>query len=206
MRGGVIVAGGHSTRFEGGDKALAEIHDTPMLRHVADRIAPKIESLVVNGRIEQMDDFAAVMRDYPGPVEYAPDEDPGQGPVAGIANGLAALPRECDAAFVVACDMPFVDGSVVASLFERFESSDVQAVVPRDSDGWYQVLHAVYEPESTVNACRQALIDGERKILAPLSHLDISVVDIEELPAVEQSFENVNTREAMRLAKDRLSK
>lgn len=189
MRGGVIVAGGYSTRFTGGDKALAEIDGTPMIRHVADRIAPVIDTLVINGRMEQLDAFAAAMDGYQLPVDYAVDEDPGQGPVAGIANGLAAVSGDIDACFVVACDMPYVDSSLVTRLFDRFDTTETDAVVPRTDDGWYQVLHAVYDPVPMVDACRRALIDDERKVLAPLSYLTVTEIAVED----NRSFENINT-------------
>ncbi len=204
MRAGVIVAGGYSTRFEGGDKALASLGDTPMLRHVADRIAPEIETLVINGRLEQLEDFSAAMEGYQLPVDYAPDEDPGRGPVAGIATGLAALDPPVESAFVVACDMPYVDADVVAALFERFDNDGADAVVPRDDDGWYQVLHAVYDPEPMVDACRRALVEDNRKILAPLSYLDVVHVESAELAGSTRSFENINTAAALTNARQHL--
>ena len=50
MRSGVVVAGGRSTRFGAPDKAVADLGGTPMIRRVADRIAPAVEELVVNCR------------------------------------------------------------------------------------------------------------------------------------------------------------
>lgn len=196
MRGGVIVAGGYSTRFGDQDKALAELGDTPMVRHIADRIAPAVDTVVVNGRYDQLDALALAMDGFSVDVAYAPDEEAGRGPVGGIAAGLAALPPAVDHALVVACDMPYLDPAVVEKLFERAEAVDAPAIVPRTEDGWYQVLHAVYEPGPMIDACRRALIDDERKILAPLSHLTVEVVEAEAIAGLSRSVENVNTREA----------
>lgn len=205
MDGGVIVAGGYSTRFGEGDKALAELDGTPMVRHVADRLAPAIDTLVINGRFEQLDSLAAAMDGYPLDVAYAPDEEPGRGPTSGIAAGLAALPSDTDLGVVVACDMPFVDPAVVGSLLERAATTAADAMVPRSADGWYQVLHAVYVPDPMITACRRALIDGERKVLAPLDHLDVEVVEAADVPGLEQSVENVNTRTELDRVRRRLA-
>lgn len=203
MRGGVIVAGGYSARFGDEDKAVADLDGSPMVRHVADRLAPAIETLVVNGRATQRDALVDALSGYPLPVGYAPDETPGLGPVAGIATGLGALPPGVDRAVVIACDMPFVDADAVAGLFERFDAGDAEAVVPRTADGWYQVLHAVYAPDAMVAACRRALAAEERKVLAPLSYLAVAVVDADA--ALERSCENVNTPGELERARRRLT-
>jgi len=53
--------------------------------------------------------------------------------MAGIATGLNAADAEY--AFVVACDMPFVDPEFVDYLFERAQRHD--AAVPRP-DEWFK--------------------------------------------------------------------
>lgn len=193
MRAGVIVAGGRSTRFGDGDKCLATVAGRPMVRHVADRLRPAVEVLVVNGRVDQRAAVEAAMVGYPRPFDYAVDDVEDEGPLAGIERGLSALDASVTHAFVVACDMPLVEPGVVRSLFETARASGAEAVVPRDADGWYQVLHAVYEPEAMRAACRRSLDAGERKLLAPLDHLEVLVVDEADLDSPD-SFENVNTR------------
>lgn len=205
MRGGVITAGGYSTRFGESDKALAQIDSTPMLRHVADRLAPVIDTLVVNGRFDQLDTFAEAMDGYPHPVAYAADEHEGRGPVDGIATGLAALDPTIEHAVVVACDMPGVDPTVLDALFMRATTSHADAIVPRTDDGWLQVLHAVYRPRPMIDAARRALVDEERKVLAPLDHLDVEIVDAGELPSLAASCANVNTRDELDAIERRLT-
>ncbi|MFP4589926.1 MAG: molybdenum cofactor guanylyltransferase [Halobacteriales archaeon] len=196
MRAGVIVAGGRSTRFEGGDKCLAPVAGRAMVRHVAERLRPTVEVLVVNGRVDQRAAVEAAMAGYPRPVAYAVDEREDEGPVAGIERGLSALEAAVSSAFVVACDMPLVEPDFVRYLFEVAEATGAEAVVPRDADGWYQALHAVYDPTAMIVACRRALDAGDRKLIAPLEHLDVVVVDPADVGdrGTPASFENVNTR------------
>lgn len=200
---GVIVAGGFSTRFGERDKAFAEVGGRPMVRHVAERIATGVDALVVNCRADQVDRVAGAMDGYRHPVETAVDEVEGRGPVGGIERGLRAVPEGTAAAFVVACDMPFVEVDLVGYLVERFHSTGGDAVVPRSSDGWVQVLHAVYDPGAMAAACRTAIDRDERKVLAPLSYLETTVLDPSDLAdhGTERSFENVNTPDDLEAAR-----
>jgi len=199
MRTGVVVAGGYSTRFEGGDKAVAALGGTPMIRRVADRLVPEIDGLVVNCRSEQVGAIEDALRGYDHPVAFAEDRHPDEGPMAGIMTGLQAVTGEY--AVVVACDMPYVSPSFVAHLFERAAGHD--AAVPRVEDGWYQTTQAVYRADAMAEACERALTRGEGKILAPLSELDWVVVDAAEIRqhATPETFRNVNTRADLRAAR-----
>ncbi|WP_049970672.1 molybdenum cofactor guanylyltransferase [Haladaptatus cibarius] len=192
MPAGVILAGGRSTRFGEQDKAVADLAGVPMLRRVADRIEGVVDELVVNCRRGQRDAIETAMLDYPHPTTFAIDPDPDQGPMAGIRTGLAACDDEY--AFVVACDMPFVDSELVNFLFQRAEGHE--AAVPRLGDGWFQTTHAVYEPKPMVEACDAALREEKRKIIEPLFDLDYVVVEEEALQkrGSLKSFENVNTK------------
>jgi molybdopterin-guanine dinucleotide biosynthesis protein A len=200
MPTGVIVAGGFSTRFEGGDKALADFAGKPMVRRVADRLAPAVTTLVVNCRAEQREGIEQAVDGYPHEVRFAVDPEPDAGPMAGIRTGLREAPDEY--AIVVACDMPFVARGFVEYLFDRVVGHD--AIVP-ELDGWYQTTQAVYRAEAMANACDRALERGDSKILAPLEELDWVVVNHETLAERGwlETFENVNTRAELREAEQR---
>jgi molybdopterin-guanine dinucleotide biosynthesis protein A len=200
MPTGVILAGGFSTRFDGGDKAVAELAGKPMVRRVADRLAPVVSTLVVNCRGEQRESIATALERYPHEVRFAVDPEPDAGPMAGIRTGLRAVTDEY--AVVVACDMPFVDRAFVESLFDRAAGHD--AAVP-EVDGWYQTTQAVYRAAPMADACDRALERGDSKILAPLDELDWVVVDHETLAERGwlETFENVNTRAELREAAHR---
>ncbi|WP_336036926.1 molybdenum cofactor guanylyltransferase [Halobacterium yunchengense] len=201
MHSAVVLAGGRSTRYGDGDKALADLAGVPMLRRVADRLAGATDELVVNCRRDQRDAHVDALDGYPDPVRVAEDPEPDEGPMAGIAAGLRAADGEY--AVVVACDMPFVDPDVVEFLFERADGHD--AAVPELDDGWYQTTQAVYRADAMAAACERALERGDRKILAPLDDLDWVAVPESAVAAVGdvETFENLNTREAVADAAER---
>ncbi|KOX92093.1 molybdenum cofactor guanylyltransferase [Haloarcula rubripromontorii] len=197
MRAGTIVAGGRSTRFGDSDKAVADLAGTPMIRRVADRLGQAVDELVVNCREDQVEAIEAALSDHALDPEFALDEDPDQGPMAGIATALGAV--ESEYAAVVACDMPFVDPAFVGYLFERAESHE--AAVPRPDD-WFQTTQAVYHADAMHDACRRALDRGEHKVVEPLFDLDYVVVEREAVleHASLDTFRNLNTREEFEAA------
>jgi molybdenum cofactor guanylyltransferase len=198
MPDAVILAGGRSTRFGDSDKAFAELAGRAMIRRVADRLVSGTDRLVVNCRADQAGAIAEAFEGYPNPVTFAEDPDPDEGPMAGIRTGLRAA--ESEYAFVVACDMPFVEPALVSYLFERARGHD--AAVPRVGDGWFQTTHAVYRAEAMAEACERALEAGERKVIAPLEYLEYVVIDEREVRehASLDTFENLNTREEFEAA------
>jgi len=202
MRTGVVVAGGRSTRFGERDKAVADLDGTPMIRRVADRISIVVDALVVNCRPDQTTAIRDALAGYPHAVAVAEDPEPDLGPIAGIRTGLRAASTEF--AFVVACDMPFVDPALVTYLFERADGYD--AAVPQLEDQWFQTMHAVYRADAMAEACDDALARGDRKVLDPLFELDFVVVDDADVRAhgALESFENVNTPEEFAAAAERL--
>ena len=202
MRSGVILAGGRSTRFGEADKAVAELHGTPMIRRVADRVEDVIDELVVNCREDQRKSIRDAMVGYPLETTYALDETPDMGPLVGIRNGLEAATGE--AAFVVACDMPFVDPTLADYLFGRTDGAE--AAVPQLEDDWLQTTQAVYDVDAMSSACEAAISDDQRRIVAALDRLEYVVVDREvvERVASPESFENINSREEFDAAERRL--
>lgn len=197
MRTGLVVAGGYATRFGDGDKAVADLAGTPMIRRVADRLTPGIDRLVVNCRPDQRTAIEDALAGYAHPVTVAVDDEPDRGPMTGILTGLRAV--ESEFAVVVACDMPFVAPALVEHLFERAHEHD--AAVPR-VDGRDQPLQAVYRTDATVAACEAALARDERAVFAALAELDWVFVPEAEIRAhaTLESLRNVNTRADLRAA------
>lgn len=159
MRGAVILAGGFSTRFEDGDKAVAPVAGTPMIRRVFATVAPVVDEVVVNARREQRraieDALDGVGRSY----RFAFDAVPDRGPLAGMATGLSAV--SATNTLVIACDMPFVQRDFVESLFELASTAEAAIPVERGPDAnWRQPLQAVYETEAAQRAFREALEAG----------------------------------------------
>jgi molybdopterin-guanine dinucleotide biosynthesis protein A len=189
-RGGVIIAGGRSTRFGERDKVLAELAGVPMIRRVAKRLDGAMDELVVNCRANQTE---AIERALSGmSVEFAEDPETDLGPIAGAQTGLAALNTEYAA--VIAADMPLIDPAFISHLFDR--AAGHSAAVPRH-DGWLQPTQAVYRTAAMADACAAALSHDDHRLHAVLSDVEYVVVDEDEAREYTdlRTFTNLNTRE-----------
>lgn len=197
MCGGVILAGGRSTRFGEADKVVADLAGTPMVRRVADRLAGVVDEVVVNCRPDQTDAIESALAGFHGTVCFAEDAEIDRGPLAGIYTGLTALDAEYTA--VVAADMPFVAPAFLTYLFDRAAGHD--AAIPR-RDGWFQTTQAVYRTAAMAEACARALARGDRRTTAPLSALEYVVVGEETVRTVAtpETFTDLNTRAAFETA------
>jgi molybdopterin-guanine dinucleotide biosynthesis protein A len=187
----VILAGGTSSRFgdETADKAFAEVCGVPMVDHVAARLVPIVDELVVNCRPRQSDELRAILPEATLAVDPVPD----RGPLYGIRTGLRAT--DAGRVAVVACDLPLVDPTFVDALVGFLGS--YEAAVPRRADGWYVPTLAAYRREQTLAAADAAIAAGDARPLAAVERLSTRVVEEHELLALtdESTFLDVNTRE-----------
>ncbi len=194
MRSGLVLAGGRSTRFGGGEKSLKLVGGRRMICRVVDALCPVVDELVISVRDEQQKDllFPFISGYY-----FAYDEVQGIGPLSGIFSGLKRL--KGDYVVVVACDMPLINSEAVRLLFERADSHD--AAVPRHGDGLIEPLHAVYRRGPMLRAVEESIAAGESKVSAPMKRLkDVVYVPDDAIKAVDpelETFLNVNRAEDM---------
>ncbi|WP_045835146.1 molybdenum cofactor guanylyltransferase MobA [Hyphomicrobium sp. 99] len=110
---GVILAGGRSRRFGGGDKGLADLGGQSILARVIAQFRPQVGRLILNvngdpGRFAEFD------------LETISDnENPELGPLSGLLASLdwaAQHAPECSAIATVSADVPFLPNDLVARL------------------------------------------------------------------------------------------
>jgi molybdenum cofactor guanylyltransferase len=194
MRSGIILAGGRSTRFGGGEKSLRAVEGKPMICRVREALQPVVDELVVSVRDERQRDLV-----YPFLSEdnhaFAYDRLQGIGPLAGVLESLKLARGEY--VFIAACDMPFINSQVIDLLFEKARGHD--AAVPAGPGDFLEPLHAVYRREPMIRAVKESLDKGEHRIASPLRHLkDVVYVSYDEIRAVDpdlKTFLNINRAE-----------
>jgi molybdopterin-guanine dinucleotide biosynthesis protein A len=187
----LFLAGGKSTRM-GTPKAWLEFDGRPLLAHLVERMLPLFpEAIVVTAPGEDVPDT-------PARVVY--DENPGEGPVAGLVVGLREV--SCPLAFATSCDAPFLSPSLARYLAEAAEGFDV--VVP-EWEGRLHPLHTVYHT-SVQPLLAQQLAEGRRRPVDLFGRVRTKTVREEELRRVDPdglSFLNMNTPEEYESAKAR---
>lgn len=194
MRSGLILAGGRSTRFGGGEKSLKLVGGKRMICRVVDALSGAVDELVISVRDEQQKDrlFPFISGYY-----FAYDEVQGIGPLSGIYSGLKRL--KGDYVVIAACDMPLINTAAIKLLFEKARGHD--AAVPGHAGGFIEPLHAVYRREAMLKAVKESIAAGESKISAPLKRLkDVVYVSDEDIKKVDpdlDTFLNINRAEDM---------
>jgi molybdopterin-guanine dinucleotide biosynthesis protein A len=116
---GVLLAGGRSSRFGGGDKCLSALAGKPLLAHAIERFRPQVETLVLNanGDARRFASFGLpVIADYASARigDFA-------GPLAGVLAGMEwtrAHRPEARCRVTAATDTPFFPLDLVARLAE----------------------------------------------------------------------------------------
>ncbi|HET8577443.1 MAG TPA: molybdenum cofactor guanylyltransferase [Methylomirabilota bacterium] len=191
---GVIQAGGKSTRMGGQPKALLELGG----RRIIDRVVEVVravtdDTLIVTNTPELYASLGLPM---------VPDVFPDHGSLGGIYSGLKAAAGE--AAFTVACDMPFLVPAVARLVTSRAGEADV--VVPRVA-GQLETLHACYG-KRCLGPIETRLMAGQLKIIGFFDEvrvLEIPEAEVARYRAPELVFMNVNTPEELARARGLLA-
>lgn len=187
---GVIQAGGRSVRMGGRPKALLELGG----RRIIDRVVEVMQAvtddlLLVTNTPEIYESLGLPM---------VPDVFPDHGSLGGIYTGLKAATG--DAAFNVACDMPFLLPEVARLVTSRAGEADV--VAPRIGRQ-FETLHAAYA-KACLGPMERKLRQGQLKIVGFFDEvrvLEIAESEVACLRDPELVFMNVNTPEELERAR-----
>lgn len=189
----LLIAGGQSRRM-GTAKALLPVPpaDVPLIRHVAARLLPLADdglAVANDPRICAALAGAVLAGAVPACI---PDDQPGRGPLEGLATGLRRVEGW---ALAVAADLPCVSPPVcqhlIAQACDRWD-----AVVPLVDDR-PQPLHALYH-RRCLPAIEAALAAGQRRMDSFWPGVRLRRVPAAELRSLDpelRSFINVNTPE-----------
>jgi molybdopterin-guanine dinucleotide biosynthesis protein A len=179
----------------GTPKAWLEWHGSTLLQHVTAIVARATEGPVVVVRAPGQE-----LPPLPDSVEVAEDPEEGQGPLQGLAAGLAALGERADVAFVSAVDAPFLTADFVAAVVRSLRPEDEIAVPVHG--GRAHPLAAAYR--TSVVATAQRLLDGgERRATALVDACRARRLDASELPGGADSLLNLNVRSDYETAREK---
>jgi molybdopterin-guanine dinucleotide biosynthesis protein A len=159
-RTAIVLCGGRSSRM-GRAKAWLPWFGRPMVEHVVEALRKSVDEIVVV-RSPELDL-------PPLKAQVICDEEPGQGPLAGIRYGLEASSSEF--AFVTSVDSPYLSAEYIEALF----SFGVTAAPVADDH--VQVLSAIY-PSRAWKIATEFLVKGKRRPLALLEALQYKPVEV----------------------------
>ena len=181
---GVILAGGLGRRMGGVNKGLQRLNGKPLALHVAERLAPQIDELLinVNQNIEQYAAFG-----YRIVADQIPDF---AGPLAGLHAALSAAAHPLVA--TAPCDSPFLPADLVSRLFSALTATDADLAVART----FEQPHPVFClcKRDVLPHLTEFLESGGRKIDRWYAMLKVVEVAFDD---EAEAFENINTREEL---------
>lgn len=155
----IVLAGGRSTRFGGVDKAQLVLDGVSMLDRVLTATKAAVSTVVVGPR-----------RQTVRPVDWATEEPPLGGPVAGIAAGLVT--GEAPLVVLCSCDLPWLTAGDVARLVDGIGVHDGYGL--RDSSGREQRLAAAYRRTALVAALAALGDPRDRAVRHLVAGLDLA--------------------------------
>ncbi len=170
----------------GTDKTLRPFLDRVLIERVLERVRPVADELFVTTNHPERCHFLN--------IPCVPDVIPGRGALGGIYTALQAA----SSAFVaiIACDMPFVNSTLLAAEHERLVQSTCDAVIPRTADNQAQPFHGVYRRENCLPSLEIAIQDDQWQVNSWLSKLHTCPFLPEEFKKHDPfglAFWNVNT-------------
>jgi molybdopterin-guanine dinucleotide biosynthesis protein A len=187
---GVVQAGGKSTRMGGRPKALLELGGRRIIERVLDVVTAVVDDVLIVTNTPEL--YASLN------VPMVGDVYPDHGSLGGIFSGLAAASG--DAAFTVACDMPFLHREVARLVVARAGEGDV--VIPRVGEQ-LETMHAVYA-KACLPHIEARLREGRFKIVGFFDRVRVVEIDAREVArhrAPDVVFMNVNTPDELARAR-----
>lgn len=177
---GVVLAGGKASRMGGQDKGLMMLDGKPLWRHVADRLYPQVNRIVISAnrnleiyRASGLPAMADTLSDFPGP----------------LAGMLSVMQQTDDEWFLFCpCDTPFIPGNLVA----RLAAERQQAAVVWVHDGERDHPTVALAHRSLAPQIADYLAKGERRVMVFMRQVGGHSVDFSDMIS---AFCNMNTPE-----------
>lgn len=188
---GYILAGGKSSRM-GSDKAFLKIGEKTFIENAVETLKP-----VCNDRIK-----IVLNNSQNYFIEKLPQNIPHIFDIyknRAALGGIHACLNDCETKFAVilAVDLPFVKSIVIEKLSEiAIETKQSSVIVPRQTDGRFQPLAAVYLVENCLPKVRDILDTGKSaSVKSFLENVSIKIVKQENLSFDRDIFLNINKPE-----------
>jgi molybdopterin-guanine dinucleotide biosynthesis protein A len=193
---GIILAGGRSQRFGGGDKGLATVGGRSILSRVIDRFRPQVSRLILNanGDTQRFAQFGLQI--------VADGDNPELGPLSGLLAGIDWAQEHAPGARVIAtvsADVPFLPSDLV----ERLEVHRNDGVAIAESGGRRHPTIGLW-PITTRPTVADALTRGALSVDRLARDLNAVAVSFPmgEIGGTEiDPFFNINTRDDLSAAR-----
>jgi molybdopterin-guanine dinucleotide biosynthesis protein A len=192
---GVIIAGGQSRRFGGGDKFLNKLNGKPILNHVLERVRPQVSELIINSN----SNTTALVR-FGCPV-IADIVQGFVGPLAGVLTGMewaSTNTPECRWIATFPADAPFIPRDCLKKM-KLYAEKDLYDIICVSSGGRTHPVCALWRID-LANELRLAIVNEEmRKIDLWTARYRLATIEFLDQPF--DPFFNINRPEDLEIAR-----
>jgi len=188
----VVLAGGRASRMGGVDKGLVPVRGRPMIAYVLEALDSQVGKMLINANrnTERYADFG---------YQVVSDTLEGfQGPLAGVAAGLAAATTH----YVVTapCDSPLVGDDLVTRLATALTDQQADVAVAHDGERDHPVFLLL---RRDLRADLEAFLrSGGRKIDLWFARHRVTRADFSDRP---EAFANINSADERLALEQRLT-
>ena len=179
-----ILAGGQNLRFNRNMKPLATFKDKTILEHQLGVLQIIFrEILLITNTPEAFGQYTSCRK--------FKDLIPGAGPLSGIHTALKKSGKKN--VFIVAGDMPFINGPTIRDQIKTWEQNKDKAVVPMIA-GHPEPLHTIY-PFAGIDKLEEILhAEGNQSVKEYLDAIPVYYWDVQD----KRPFININTPEELK--------
>lgn len=185
---GIILAGGKNSRISM-TKALIQLGEQTIIGRTVHLFQKLFDEVIIV--TNTFDDYVHFG------VKLTRDIIHETGPLGGLYSGLKLSSSEFN--FVVACDMPFIDPSIILHLENYTYSGRYDVIVP-EFNGFIEPLFAFYS-KKCIPIILDHLNQKDFKIRSFYSRAKVKEVPCSQFQSVEKAFFNINTREDLLAAR-----
>ncbi len=174
----------------GTDKALLCFKNETLLERLVRIVDPLVSAMVI--MLAQTQVLPAGLNFNSRNIVFGRDKKKEQGPLQGIADGAALLPKTAEYSFVLSCDLPFLSGQWLKSILETMRALNGIDAVCSQLDNHINPLIAIYR-SSVLREAQHYLDQGKSSCLVLLDNC--KVFPIEPLKHQSDWVSNINTPE-----------
>jgi molybdopterin-guanine dinucleotide biosynthesis protein A len=180
---GVVLAGGKNSRYNGFDKSFLVKGKATFIEHTISTFREIFHEIIIITNQPETYNFIDAIK--------SSDLIKDIGPLGGIYTALKVTTQP--AVFVVSCDMPYLDHTMIKRLAMEFDSSEHDILMPC-IDGDIEPLHAVYS-SNILHAIEQNVKNNKFAIRDIFPHVRVKYFELESTPSNKKYFTNVNSPE-----------
>lgn len=184
----IILSGGKASRMDGQDKAFLKIDNEPIISAQLRALKKLFKKIIIVTNLPEK--YGAIKG-----VKVISDIVAHQGSLGGIYSGLMASTSFYN--FVVACDMPYIDTSLIEYMYKK--SSGYDAVVPKINKR-YEPLYCFYS-RNCLKFIGKLLDKKMFKINKLFSRIKVKEIvrgEIKQFALGAKIFTNINTKEDLK--------